>query len=295
MTELEYLNKVLKAQDLTSDEVNELNEKGDEVEKFLKEKLDGISHTIKRAGSLAKNTMIRDNYDLDIVVYIDSDEDGAGETLEAIFERILKDLGGSYSTWAKTSAIRLLNQDTASYMHVDVVPGRFFNTDKHDAWLHRTTGDKSRLKTNLKVHIEAIRDSGLVPLIRLMKFWANRNGIKAPTFVLELLVVEHAESVKSKSLVDQVIHLFTEFRDNFDSLSVVDPANPTGNDLSEPLDNIRQLLSFFAKSALLSIDNEDWSSVFGEVEQDQASQTNALKEVSIITRESTTKPWCDRE
>lgn len=291
MTEIEYLNKILSNQNLTADEVNALVAKRKEVQEHLETSFDGIKKTIRWAGSKAKDTMVRDNYDADIVFYVSAGEEGAGSTLDEIYQTVLNVLAEKYTVETKTSAIRLRNPSDLSYSHVDVVPGRFFDDTKTDTWLHRTSGDKCRFKTNLDIHIETIRDSGLRPLIRLFKYWAMRNGIVCSTFVLELLVIELGAEVKSKSLVDQVVHVLSCFRDKSASLAVEDPANPTGNDLSEKLNEMRYLLQFHAIQSLKSIGDEDWVAVFGDA-QSEEEKIAALKSVSVHVKERS-EPWCE--
>ncbi len=296
MTNVEYLTAILKQQRLTPDEFSALKARRKEIGDFLSSKLNGVSCNIRWAGSYAKDTMIRDSYDADIVVYICSDEQGAGETLEAIYETVETYLRQEYGTIRKTSAIRVMNSSDESYTHVDVVPGRYFDDSESDAWLHRTSGDKVRFKTNLDVHVSRIKESGLRPLIRLMKLWARRNGIVCPTFILELLTVDIGGDVKLKSLEEQVVHILEQFRDNSEKLSVEDPANPHGNDLSEALDDIRFMLQTFATASLQQIVDGNWSAVFGEVEEDATNgdegKTAALRSVAIHTKPET-QPWCN--
>ena len=96
-------------------------------------------------------------------------------------------------------------------------------------------GEK-RLKTNIDVHIEHVRDSGVTDAIRLVKLWKVRNGIVFKHFVLELSVIKLLDGRKRSSLESQLVHVLTEFRDSIDELTVEDPANPEGNDLSDVLD-----------------------------------------------------------
>jgi hypothetical protein len=292
MTNLQYLEKVLEEQNLTDEQQTELAEKSEEVESFLLEKLDGVAVTVKWAGSIAKKTMIRANYDADLVVYVHSDETGVGDTLDDIYDTIQGYLNEKYVTIQKTSAIRLLGMNSFSILHVDVVPGRFFDDTKTDTWLHRTTGDKCRFKTNLKVHLDTIKNSGVRPLIRLMKLWASRNGIQCPTFILELLTIKLAEEVKSEALTDQVIHVFEQLKSNGKNICVEDPANPSGNDLSEPLDGVKFALSYQASYALQMIEADQWDAVFGPVAVEETAKIAALQSVAIHIANDA-KPWGD--
>jgi len=164
-------------------------------------------------------------------------------------------------------------------------------------FLHLTTGDKERLKTNLDVHIDHIRDSGVREAIRLIKLWRVRNGLKAKTFVLELLVVKLLQGKKGVAVAEQLKHLWTEFRDNTENLSVEDPANPSGNDLKPILDEMRWSLSAVARTTLTSLEALGWEAVFGRVEEDddggRGARVNILRSAVHIARP--TKPWLREE
>ena len=49
------------------------------------------------------------------------------------------------------------------------VPGRFTDETKTDAYLSQSSSDKKRMKTNLDVHLEHVRGSGVIDVIRLAK------------------------------------------------------------------------------------------------------------------------------
>jgi len=61
--------------------------------------------------------------------------------------------------------------------------------------------------------------------------------------------------------------VLTTFADDIDSLTIEDPANPTGNDLSHALtDNVRKKLAKVAQDTLAAIDSHGWEHVFGKLE-----------------------------
>ena len=149
--------------------------------------------------------------------------------------------------------------------HIDVVPGRFTDETKTDAYLYQSGGDKKRLKTNLDVHLDHVRDSDVIDAIRLAKLWKVRNALPIRTFVLELAVIKLLEKKKNKSLSAQMEHFWTELRDNSANLTVEDPANPNGNDLSKCLDdNLKSQLAAAAKRTLEQIDSSGWEAVYRE-------------------------------
>lgn len=298
----EYLKKVLSNQTFDNDdtEIKDLRKRRKKIEAILRNYFSKSSLSIRWAGSMAKGTMIRESYDGDMTCYFPHDKTEADMNLQEIYENTEKALQEDYTVERKTSALRVRDPSTtptgfAEDMHIDVVPGGFTDDDEDDVFLHRTTGDKQRLKTNLQTHIDNIRDSGVTEAIRLIKLWKVRNVLNAKTFVLELLVVKLLESKKSSSLSAQLEHVWTEFRDKSNSLAVKDPANPNGNDLNPILDECRHDLLTTAKDTLWQIENNGWEAVFGSVdEDDDEDEKKALLGAAAIHSSSRTKPWLPR-
>ena len=242
MTADEYLREVLDSQALgdDSDEVKALQTHRADVEKRIRDNFKDTSLTIRYAGSKAKGTMNKESYDLDIISYVSTGDNSAGETLEDIYENHKKALSKKYIVEPKGSALRLKGCDPENLgvdFHIDVVPGRFTDETKADAYLYQSGDDKKRLKTNLDVHLDHVRDSDVIEAIRLAKLWKVRNGLPIRTFVLELAVIKLLEDEKKNNLSAQMEHFWTELRDNSANLTVEDPANPHGNDLSKCLDD----------------------------------------------------------
>lgn len=293
MTPSDYLSKTLEQQTLTedSDELKELRDRREEVEDLLRADF-GSSPTIRYGGSKSKGTMIREAYDLDIICYFPRDDDDAGGNLETIFENVKKSVSKKFIAMPKTSAIRLQSLSYQDF-HVDVVPGRFVDDKKEDAFLHRTTGDKKRLKTNLDVHIHHVKGSGVVPAVRLMKLWRVRRGLSIRHFALELVIIEMLKAKKSTNLETQLDYAWRTLRDDVQSIKIEDPANPSGNDLSELLsDAVRHELCSSAAQTLAAIERNGWEAVFGKVateEQKKAAVVEAARSVSTPLR-----PWCRR-
>jgi len=302
MTPDEYLKKILDQQTFASDapELKELRARRLEIKERLEEAFSDAKPSTRWAGSMAKDTMIRESYDGDVTCYFAHEEDGAGTNLEEIYDNVAKALGEDYDVERKASALRVKDRSTkatkgfAEDLHVDVVPGRFTDDKKEDVFLHRTVGDKCRLKTNLQVHIDHIKDSGVLEAIRLMKLWNARNGVGAKTFVLELLVVKQLSKKQGKSVSAQLQSVWKELRDNAENLTVEDPANPTGNDLKPALDAVRNNLSAVARVTLAAIDSSGWEAVFGKVDEGDGDTKAALQAAAVHVRETRggTRPWC---
>jgi hypothetical protein len=296
MTADEYLSEVLASQNLAdgSEEMKSLQTHRAEVEKVIRDNFNGTALTIRYAGSKAKGTMDKESYDLDIVSYVSSGDDSAGESLEEIYDNHKKALAKNYLVEPKGSALRLKGCGSANLgvdFHIDVVPGRFTDDTKTDAFLFQSSGDKRRLKTNLDVHLDHVRNSGVIDAIRLAKLWKVRNGLPVRTFVLELAVIQLLEDHKKKSNSEQLKHFFTELRDHSADLCVEDPANPHGNDLSVCLDdNLKNQLSEAAKRTLQQIEASGWEAVFGTIQKQQkAARIEVLRNAASVATPS--RPW----
>lgn len=271
MSDQKYLEDILESQTLDPDgqEMKDLRAHRADVEKLLRKKFEKCSPTIRYGGSKAKGTMIREAYDLDMTCYFDRDESGAGDTLQEIYENVETALADDYLVTRKPSALRLKSRDLSQWatdFHIDVVPGRFIDEKNEDVFLYRSSGEKGRQKTNLDVHIEHVKNSGVTDAIRLEKLWRARNFLSVRHFVLELLTIELLKGKKSLGLPEQLKHVWTELRDNVDDITIEDPANPTGNDLSELFNaTVRQELSSTARRTLELIEKSGWEAVFGPV------------------------------
>jgi tRNA nucleotidyltransferase (CCA-adding enzyme) len=300
MTTNEYLEEVLKSQTLAEDseELKALREHRAEVEALLRDHFDECSPTIRYGGSKAKKTMIRESYDLDIICYFPHDDTAAGETLEDIFINVRSALEKKYLVEPKTSALRLKHADRECLVvdfHIDVVPGRFTDDSKTDTFLYQDSAEKKRLKTNIDVHVEHVRDSGLTDAIRLVKLWKIRNGLTLKHFVLELAVIKLLSERKNKSLSVQLEHVWTELRDSIDELVVEDPANPEGNDLTNVLGAARDSLRSAARTTLELIETSGWEAVFGATEKRISIQTTERLRRVAASVAVPSRPWCPDE
>jgi hypothetical protein len=277
-----------------SEELKALQTHRSDVEKLIRDNFKNTALTIRYAGSKAKGTMNKESYDLDIVSYVASGDNTAGETLENIYENHKKALGKKYIVEPKGSALRIKGCDPVNLgvdFHIDVVPGRFTDDTKTDAYLYQSGGDKTRLKTNLDVHLDHVRNSGVIDAIRIAKLWRVRNGLPVRTFVLELAVIKLLKDQKTKCLSAQMEHFWTELRDNPANLCIEDPANPNGNDLSKCLDdNLKSQLASAAKRTLEQIKSSDWEVVFGNVQkQEKAARIEILRSAAAVATPS--RPW----
>ncbi len=295
-----YLEKILARQTLKADgqEMKALNEEKIRVENLIQKEFKDSNPTIKIAGSIAKGSALKDSYDLDICVYFPrEDSDDCGETLKEIYEKAKACLEKEYYVVIKPVALRLQSNSPNTKgvdCHIDVVPGRFVDGTEGDCYLHITTGDKNYFKTNLKVHLNHIKNSGLIDQIKLLKLWRNRSGLSVRTFILELLVIKILKGSKATSLQEYLIEFWMGLRDNIDNVTIEDPANPYGNDLSEIFDeNIKSQLQSAAHRTLQLVDLDRWEDIYGPVEdRDTANRVASVVSVASTYR-TPPRPYCD--
>lgn len=289
-----YLEGILKAQKLEDDsqELKDLQSRRKDVEKILRDGFPEASPTVRYGGSKAKGTLIREAYDLDIVSYFPHDDTTAGGTLKEIYENVTKKLAEHYYVYPKPSAIRLKDKQNKIDFHIDVVPGRYVDDSKSDCFIYQNGADKDRLKTNLDVHLDHVRDSGVVPALRLLKLWKTRRALQVKQFVFELLAIELLKNKKNGDLETQLKHVWTSIKESEEPMSVEDPANPTGNELSAFLKTAWAEISARARDTLTLLDQSGWESIFGplEDEDNQNGKTSSLVSAAAAVARPT-RPW----
>ncbi len=300
MNNNDYVYEILRLQTLApeSDELKALQKHRADVEGILLEQFSKSNPTIRYGGSRAKGTMIKEAYDLDVICYFRHDDTAAGETLEEIYNNTAHALAPHYLIERKPSALRLKDRNPQQYgvdFHIDVVPGRYIDDSKTDTFLYQSSGEKKRLKTNLEVHINHVKDSGVIDAIRSNKLWRVRKALRVKLFALELLIIELLKDRQSSGLSHQLEHVWTELRDHSDDITIEDPANPTGNDLSELLNgSIRSELSSIAAATLQTLEDAGWQGVFGPLDDKSDHEKFGMLHRAATSVRTPTKPWSPR-
>jgi hypothetical protein len=239
--------------------------------------------------------MIKEYYDLDLTCYLPSGSDAAGESLEDIYNNVRKALEDKYYVDPKTSALRLRSKEMKTYkrdFHIDVIPGRFTDEENKDCFIYQKSAEKCRLKTNLDVHIEHIKNSGVLDAIRLLKLWKVRKVLHIKQFVFELMIIKVLSDQKAKPLADQLTYFWTMVKDSNDPISIEDPANPNGNDLSDAVKSAWPELVAVAASTLNTIQNSGWEAVFGPIAEVSKASVVASAQRAAATATSPNRPWC---
>jgi tRNA nucleotidyltransferase (CCA-adding enzyme) len=141
MTSQEYLQELLKGQNLSLEEEYSLRNLRDQIQNRLAT-LSG-NPRFYYAGSYSKKTLIREQYDLDIVVYWPFD---CGYTLQGIYDAVGEELKKEW-TYVYPKIVSWQIPFIGGF-HIDVVPGRALDRTFKDANLYRRDKDSS-LKTSI--------------------------------------------------------------------------------------------------------------------------------------------------
>jgi hypothetical protein len=250
MTNDAHLASLLMNQDLTPGEENTLRGLRESIESQMKQ-LEG-SPRIYYGGSFGKHTMVRESYDLDIVVYWPPD---SRFTVQGISDGVGTKLQKHWNSPRPKTVSWVLRFQGG--FHIDVVPGRAIDAGFREANLWRRD-KQSTLKTSIKTQIKTVRDSGRRDAIRLVKLWKARHGIDCKTFWLELLIIEGCKGV-SGGLEQELLAAFRYLGDRALTARVLDPAN-SNNVISDDVPRATKLL--VAQAAQAAIGARYWSEVF---------------------------------
>jgi hypothetical protein len=130
-----------------------------------------------------------------------------------------------------------------------------------------------------------------VPAIRVFKLWRVRRALRVRQFVFELLVIKVLKGRKDNLLSSQLKAVWEFLKDAAVPITVEDPANPTGNDLSPLLDSgIWSELQQASTATLDLIASSGWEAVFGPVTSAVEDKTEKLRRAAASVTVPT-KPW----
>ena len=250
MTPHEYLSQLLASQEMRDPDLRVIRSLRDELAAFLGRQL-GSGPRIYYGGSYGKHTMIREAYDLDLVVYFPpTDARSLAEIFGAVHQALVR---GKYVVEPQTVALRLPYE---AGFHVDVVPGRALESDFLYATLYKNSNPPSTLKTSLKVHIDAVRKTELRQIVRLLKLWRLRHGIPLKTFALEILAARALAGRRPDDYGTAMWKIFQYMAKEMATVRLQDPAN-TNN----VLDLTVQERSSVAQAAAKSLSAQTWGEI----------------------------------
>ena len=219
MTPHDYLCGVLISQDMGREDLRIIRTLRGQVEGALRQQL-GAAPRMYYGGSYGKGTMIREAFDLDLVVYYPHTEVA---TLGAVYGTVHNALiKTGYTVEPKTVALRLPYR---AAFHVDVVPGKAHDSTFRYATLFKNTTPVSSLQTSLKVHIEEVKATGLAPIVRLLKVWRLRHNVPLTTFALEIVARRALSGQRRDDYAEALRVVWRFMQSSLSTARLVDPAN----------------------------------------------------------------------
>ncbi len=257
-TILQYLNELLQDQNIPDNYKKEMKNDREKLLRIINKIQDLPQPDPYFGGSKGKKTMIKESYDLDIVLYFPDTTDGS---IQNIYDKVARYLGSSnYSIMPKNAAIRVLKRDN---YHIDVVPAKRIK-DSEDLAILRDK-EKKWIQTSVIRHIASIREFGRRDVIKLLKLWKVRYEIEFPSFILEQLIIRALKNNLKLPLNDAIIEVFEFVSENMESIRLVDPAN-SNNILTDSIsaydkDVIAQFAGWVLKENDLSSQN-GWINLF---------------------------------
>ncbi len=215
MTGHQYLVGVLEKQRLTGMDLERLRNTRDQLERDLK--YIRYESRIYYGGSYGKKTMIKESFDLDIVIYFPHTD-----------LRPLRDMYESVHNSLNQAGYRMEEQRVALTLqllkrfHVDVITGQAKDEDFYYADLYNIAED-SRMRTSLKMHIDNARR--VKDTIKLMKLWIRRHSLEMQKFAMEQVVIRALRD-KDESNLDMSFQTVLQYlKSSILNVKLVDSAN----------------------------------------------------------------------
>jgi len=219
------------------------------------------------AGSYAKKTVINTHLDLDLVVRFPSYiTDSTQQCYESVHESLRRN---GWNPRRKNAAIQISQNNlpgNSILAHADVVPEKQINNSEYCyLWLNR---EGRMLQTSVQTHVNAISNSGMHDLIRLLKFWKLKQNLEYPSFILEQCILRWVDDEPSNAASDIITRLQSHIDyigRRIETIKLVDPANPSSNILTDPSNftpSEKQAVAETARNTYQYAYNQDWERFF---------------------------------
>ncbi len=261
------LREIAKNLKPTQIQKNQIRRYKTSIENVLKNELNRYNIRIYYAGSYAKNTGMKNSLDLDLVIRFPSTiRNSIKECYELVYDVLRRN---NWNPRRKNAAIRISNLSLPGETkldHADIVPEKqITNTEYCNLWLNR---ENRVLKTSVQRHMEAIRELGMLDLVRLMKYWKSQHKLQYPSFILEQCLIRWAKDEPRNSSKDIITRLQTHINyisRRIKNISLKDPVNPNGNIITNqksfPTAN-KNKIARVANETYIYAKNQDWGKFF---------------------------------
>ena len=179
------------------------------------------------SGSFAKGTANNIGTDIDLFISLKAD---TTKTLQQIYESLYSKVSAQgWSARKQNVSIGI----TYAGRKIDLVPGRIQSGYQNVHSLYKSkTG--SWTQTNIKNHIDTVKNSGRTGEIRAIKIWRDLRGLSFPSFYLELFVIDALKGKTKGNVSANVLSALSSIGSNLTTRQLIDPAN-TNNVISNDL------------------------------------------------------------
>ena len=271
MTINSFLEDTLNNQKIPESSKREMQNDREKYELIINKISDLKKPTPYWGGSYGKNTMIKDSYDIDILLYYPADE-----------PKSLVEIYFTVKTALENSGERVIQKNVALRIekregyHIDIVPAKRYSTDEMYANIYRSKMDKL-LKTSVRKQIEIVSNFGRRDILKLMKLWKVRNNINIPSFLIELISIQIIEdpSISKESAIKRILKFLST---KIETCRILDPSNPNNNISADEITSSYQksLCKRVATQCLdLDLDNiHGWEELFRKKNQGENNNSN---------------------
>ena len=127
----------------------------------------------------------------------------------------------------------------------------------HNLYVRRDN-TRSRIQTNIDLHIKTVVNSGRRDEIIALKIWRDNLKLDFPSFYLELVVIRALHHSRLGDLANNIIKIFQYLSNNFVIVKFDDPGNGN-NRISDSLFKYEK--QKIEKSAKLALKETTWDSI----------------------------------
>ncbi|MHA1292916.1 MAG: hypothetical protein ACTSQJ_09640 [Promethearchaeota archaeon] len=224
-TSEQFLKKLIESQKPLPKQLNNLETLKQRIKEVIKKNIN-IDLSFYFGGSLKRETMLKEIFDLNVVVY---SKENTVKSVKEFHAEIGKAIKKKYKKInEKNIGWELLYKEG---FHIDVIPGVLINRENGKSRFYNTNTEK-QLETSIELHDHYIQNSERSNVIQLMKLWKLRRRVPINSFLLELITLLGCRGINRTQLEKQVIKVFNYIRNNIENIKIKDPANQN-NDLSD--------------------------------------------------------------
>lgn len=194
--------------------------------------------SIEQSGSIAKGTAIKGKSDIDLFVSLRDEQNLVSiEEFHKEMYKYLKCIFGHIREQNVSIGIVYNGYD------IDVVPAKMINTDKIDKYQDHylwQIKSHSKIQTNIREHINMVKNSNLKDIIMILKIWRECNNVEFPSVFIEQLCINELGMYCSSILSQKFYQMMSIIEDRIETIYLEDPSNST-NIISNTIEEIDKI------------------------------------------------------